>query len=75
MFQTLLGREQYEETMSDERPLPYSSTDSWKPPIHVSDWLVFCCGNKYFIKKKERNENDKNTNFMMKTTKKSQEST
>ena len=24
---------------------PYSSTDNWKPPIHVSDWLIFCCGN------------------------------
>ena len=23
----------------------YSYTDSWKPPIHVSDWLIFCCGN------------------------------
>ena len=23
--------------------VPYSSADSWKPPIHVSDWLIFSC--------------------------------
>ena len=23
--------------------LTYSSTDSWKPPVHDSDWLIFCC--------------------------------
>ena len=23
--------------------LAYNSTDSWKPPIHLSDWLIFYC--------------------------------
>ena len=45
----------------------YSSTDSWKPPIQVSGWLIFCCGNSILHQKK--NENDKNTNFMMKNKK------
>ena len=31
----------------------YSSTDSWKPPIHVSDWLIFCCENLIFYQKKK----------------------
>ena len=44
--------------------LTYSSADSWKPPIHVSDWLIFCCGNLI------QTQNDKNTNFMMKNKKK-----
>ena len=46
----------------------YSYTDSWKPPIHVSDWLIFCCGN--LILHQKRNENNKNTNFTRKSKKK-----
>ena len=46
--------------------ITYSSTNSWKPLIHVSDWLIFCCGN--LILDKKINKNDKNTNLMMKTT-------
>ena len=34
--------------------LPYSSTDSWKPPIRVSDWLIFCFGNLILHKKKRK---------------------
>ena len=30
-----------------------SSTDSWKPPIHVSDWLISCCGNLILHQKKK----------------------
>ena len=53
------------------RTLPtYSSTDIWKPPIHVSDWLICCCGNLILYQK---NKNDKNTNFMMKNSKKMSE--
>ena len=36
-------------------------------PVHVSDWLIFCCGN--LILHQKRNENDENTNFMMKNKK------
>ena len=46
----------------------YNSTEVWTPQIHVFDWLICCCEISYFIKK--RNENDKNTNFMMKNSKK-----
>ena len=46
----------------------YNSTDSAGPPIHTSDWLIFCCGN--LILHQKRNENDKNTNFAMKKQKK-----
>ena len=31
----------------------YSSADSWKPPVHVSDWLIFCCRNLRLYQKKE----------------------
>ena len=31
----------------------YSSTDSWKPPIYLSDWLIFCCGNLMLHQKKK----------------------
>ena len=31
----------------------YSSTDSWKPLIYVSDWLIFCCGNLILHQKKK----------------------
>ena len=31
----------------------YSSTDSLKSPIHLSDWLIFCCGNLILHQKKE----------------------
>ena len=44
--------------------MPYGSTDNLGPPIPVSDWLIFCRGN--FIFHQKGNENDKNTNFMMK---------
>ena len=44
--------------------LAYNSADSWNPPTRVSDWLIFCCGNLMLYQK--RNENDKNTNFVMK---------
>ena len=39
----------------------YNSTDSWKLPIHVSDWLILCCGN--LILHKKRNENHKKHKF------------
>ena len=44
--------------------IPYSFTDIWEPPIHVSDWLICYCGNLILYQKKE------NTNFMMKNSKK-----
>ena len=31
----------------------YSSADSWKPRIHVSDWLILCCGNLMLYQKKK----------------------
>ena len=31
----------------------YSTADSWKPPIHSSDWLIFCCGNLILYQKKK----------------------
>ena len=46
----------------------YSSTDSWRLSTCVSDWLIFYCVNLIIYRK--RNENDKNTIFMMKTNKK-----
>ena len=42
----------------------YSSTDNFLSPVPVSDWLIFCCGNSMLYQKK--NENDKNTIFLMK---------
>ena len=48
--------------------ITYSSTDIWKPQIHVYDWLICCSGNLILYQK--RNENDKNRNFMMKNSKK-----
>ena len=45
----------------------YSSTDSWKPPIHVSDWLIFYCGNLILHQKKK--VDDENINFLMKNNK------
>ena len=41
--------------------LAYSSTDNFLSPIAVSDCLIFCLGIRYFIKK--RNRNDENTLF------------
>ena len=37
-------------------------------PVLVSDWLIFCSKNLIFHQK--RNENDKNTDFLMKKNKK-----
>ena len=48
--------------------LTHISTDSWKSPIHSYDWLIFRCGNLTLLEK--RNENDKDTNFMTKNSKK-----
>ena len=50
----------------------YRSTDHFLSPIPVSDWLTFSCGNSILHQK--RNENYKNTNFLMKSSKKCQES-
>ena len=36
--------------------------------VPVSDWLIFCCGNS-ILHQKKRNENDKNSNFLMKNKK------
>ena len=33
--------------------ITYSSADSWKPPIYVSDLLIFCCGNLRLYQKKK----------------------
>ena len=33
--------------------VPCSSADNWKPPIHVSNWLIFCCVNFMLHQKKE----------------------
>ena len=30
----------------------YSSIDSWKPAIHVFDWLIFCYGNLILYQKR-----------------------
>ena len=50
--------------------LTYSPTDNFGPSIPVSAWFLFCRENLILINKKKRNENDKNTNFMMKKNKK-----
>ena len=51
----------------------YSSTDNFGLRILVSDWFFyFVAETSYFIKK--RNENNKNINFMIKTTKECQSS-
>ena len=47
--------------------LEYSSTYNFLLPIPVSDWLIFYCG--IVILTKKWNENDKNTNFLMKNIK------
>ena len=48
----------------------YSSADSWKPPIHVSDWLIFCCGNLIlYQKKKKRKRNEKQQKCQKSTSK------
>ena len=39
------------------------------PQIPISDWLIFCCKN---LMHPERNESDKNANFIMKASKKYQ---
>ena len=50
--------------------LTHSSTDNFGSPIPVSDWLIFCFGYLMLRQKKKKNENDKKTNFMMKSNKK-----
>ena len=52
--------------------LTYSSTDNFLSPIWVFHWLIFCCGNS--ILHQIRNKNDKNTKFLIKATKKCEES-
>ena len=52
--------------------LTYSSTDNFSSPISVFYWLIFCCGNS--ILHQIRNKNDKNTKFLIKATKKCEES-
>ena len=47
-FELLFGSKTAKEKLQ-----AYSSTDSWKPPIHISDWLIFCCGNLRLYQKKE----------------------
>ena len=49
--------------------LTHSSTDNFGSPIPVSDWLIFCSGY-LMLRQKKKNENDKKTNFMMKSNKK-----
>ena len=43
----------------------YSFTDNIWSPIPISDWLIFYCGN-LILHQKKRNQNDKNTHFIMK---------
>ena len=50
---------------------PYKSTGNFRLPIPVSDWLIFYRGDLIFHQK-EKNENNKNTNFMIKKNKKGQ---
>ena len=50
--------------------LTHSSTDNFGSPIPVSDCLIFCSGYLMLRQKKKKNENDKKTNFMMKSNKK-----
>ena len=45
-----------------------SFTLNFEPSISVSGWLTFCLGN--LILHREKNENDKSTSFMVKSTKK-----
>ena len=52
---------------------PYSSTNNFELQILVSDWFLYSAGEIWgFIK--ERNEYNKNTNFMIKTTQECQKS-
>ena len=43
----------------------YSSTYNFRPPILVSNWLIFYFKN-FILHQKKKNENDKNLDFMMK---------
>ena len=45
----------------------YSSTDNFLSPILISDWLISCCEN--LILRQKINENNKNTNSVIKTIK------
>ena len=36
--------------------IPYSFTDIWEPPIHVSDWLICYCGNLILYQKKRKHK-------------------
>ena len=60
-FQGVTTKLYYTLFLSSYQTIPYSSADSWKPPIHISDWLILCFWNLETYQK--RNKNDKNTNF------------
>ena len=51
--------------------VPRSSADNWKPPIHVSNWLIFCCVNFMLHQKKEMKmiKNKKNAKKVYKRVK------
>ena len=51
----------------------YSSTDSWRSPIPVSDWLKLCCGN-LILHQKRKGKWQKYKFSDEKTTKKCQKS-
>ena len=42
-----------QERLSDWLVIAYHSAGSWKPPSHISDWLIFCCGNLIPYQKKK----------------------
>ena len=57
------------ESVQNYHCLSYSSTHIWRPPIHVSNWLIL------FLRKFDtslKKENDKNATFIMKNNNKMQ---
>ena len=43
----------YKKWKEPVQTITYSSADSWKPPIYVSDLLIFSCGNLRLYQKKK----------------------
>ena len=45
-------------SLTAEFSFAYSSTDIWKPPIFVCDWLIFCCGKQILHQQKKTKKNN-----------------
>ena len=40
-------------TAKQQKTQTHSSADTYRPPIHVSDWLILCCGNLILHQRKK----------------------